>query len=384
MIQAKTRGRSFKAARPGVTLVELLVVVLIVLIVLAVACTLYRISLTSYAQENTRLEQDHNLRLAMVTVARDVRMAGNGFRIMGLSNTDSIQAYDWSKDGWFKHPAFTDEGARAISGEDGGTDAPDSLTIFRSEAEAGAPLGYLKGPYKYTGPLVLTGVSFEEDKIPLRHCDILALVDAEAAKPRVALAQAGVPDSKCEERGQNSKRGEKLGVSGSGDNLMIPIIYQGLFTPPEEELPPVFSPDGVPSGSAVYNLRNVVLVTYRLMKEEEYLKGNAPDQRNTLLLADYHDGSEPVLVASNIHDFQVRDLINLAPLDDLNETPELGFKSGQAKAAALGFTACSRETRDTPARNLPDLFNRTGGKWDKNEPRVCNTLIETTINLRNF
>lgn len=384
---------------PGITLVELLVVVLISVIVVAVAFTLFRVNVSYYVKEDARLEQDQNLRAAMASVSRDVRMAGNGFALLGppnmlqfiqvwtpahvLEELDDKGAFQTtSAPGWFRHadadPA--DLGARAIFGVDGESDFPDTLTVFRAEVESGTPLGYLSQDFTYSGESLELVSEFPEGA--LRCNDIVALVNGD----RAVLAEVEPADTDL--------RGQPVNPS-----KFVKISYGGRFTPPAG------TAFGFPAGAAVYNLRDVTFVTY-------YLAG-------TNLMADYHDldlnsgqdgdGHPPgVVVASNIEDFQVFYFFNddeitvaggIQPEDFLGilsegpDPPDYPYISSAAldvrqpgfkrvKAVALGLTARSpRPFKDAPRTPRPSLFNRVQGSEEDGWTR--NVLIEL-INLRNF
>ena len=388
----KTPSSPFRPGfRPGVTLVELLVVVLISVIVVAVAFTLYRVNVTYYLKEDARLEQDQNLRVALSTVARDVRMAGNGYALLGPPNRlQFIQVYvpsqerlgsggravqQASLEGWFSHADTAAEtaiaapdqlGARAIFGVDGGADGPDTLTIFRAEVESGAPLGHLSGAYDFSAARLFFSDNFQEGVV--RDKDILVLVNDNLA----ALAEV---DS----------------VPAAAPFNWVDIKLGGRFTPPGSG---AFS---FPAGATVYNLRDVVFVTYFL------------DEENRQLMADHHDLDEsgnpigPVVVATNIEDFQVYycfndEVVNLDPafdsdnVIDLALTPEINSTKLDVRGAGtvhrvntvvLGLMARAGEGRDDRSARpgpRPAFFNREEG--DVADRFTRNTLTEI-INLRN-
>ena len=386
MMGKKTQSRHRRANRSGVSLVELLVVILISVFVVAVAFTLYRVNVTYYLKKDASLEQDQNLRMAMATVARDVRMAGNGFAILGQANVlqfiqiyvpgqeklESGQAVQTGPEGWFRHADAdtADLGARAIFGVDGGVNGPDTLTIFRAEVESAIPLGHLATPFNFSEDKLQLAKPFQG---VLRKGDIVALVDGELA----ALAEVGGPSS--------IDQGALLDKSQE-----VTIILGGRFTPPGTAPASI----NFHTGIAVYNLRDVAFVTYYL--------------ENNLLMADYHDpslnpGSEVpgrTAVASNIDDFQVFYFFDgedvgfsctppatCRPIDSdpgissgALDVRSPGFK--RVKAVGLGLMARSpREDRNARPAPRPGLFNRAPGSVND---RFMRNVMTEIIYLRNF
>ena len=119
--------------RPGMTLVELLVAMAIGLVVSGVALMIYRLNAKHYLREEAAIQQQQNLRAAFYIIGRDLRMAGNGMKVLG-PDAKLVQIWTSSRqglgpggeasidasDGWFKHPDSAAPGARAIFGVDGG------------------------------------------------------------------------------------------------------------------------------------------------------------------------------------------------------------------------------------------------------------------------
>ena len=380
--------------RPGVTLVELMVVILISVIVVAVAFTLFRVNVTYYLKEDARLEQDQNLRVALSTIARDVRMAGNGYALLGAPNRlQFVQAWVPSQErldgsgraiqtgpaGWFSHADTAAEsaiaapdqlGARAIFGVDGGKDGPDTLTIFRAEVESGAPLGHLRSPYDFSDGRLFFNENFQEGVV--REKDILVLVNDD----RAVLA-------------------EVWAVPAAAPMNYVDINRGGRFTPPDS------GAFDFPAGADVYNLRDVVFVTYFL------------DEENRQLMADYHDLDEngrplgPVVVAVNIEDFQVYycfndEVVNFEPgldpdsvidlsIDPVINSDKLDVRNAggvdrinRVKAVVLGLMARAGEGRDDRSaqpRPRPAFFNRAEGT---EADRFTRNILTEIIYLRNY
>ena len=74
--------RRKRKPKAGFTLIELLVALAIGSIVLTVMFTMFRSSNRSYITQDYVAEMQQNLRVAMLYVSRDVRMAGLGINLM--------------------------------------------------------------------------------------------------------------------------------------------------------------------------------------------------------------------------------------------------------------------------------------------------------------
>jgi hypothetical protein len=352
------------------------VVVLIATLAVTTAFTLYRVTAGHYVKEDARLEQNQNLRVALQTLARDVRMAGNGLALLG-PQVQLIQAYvpgleklsssgaaeRKTTPGWFAHAdispaaASGETGIRAIFGVDGGADHPDTLTIFRAEVESGHPIGRLAADYE-PGPTSAGRLLLKEpypDEI-LRDHDIIALVNGTEA---VILEIGDLPAAPA---------------------ANLPINLGGRFTSP------LGPPRVFPQGSHVYNLRDATLATYYV------------DQPKNNLMVDYHDVTladpddpslkGPVTVASDIEDLQVFYYYDQEEVDPsrVGGTPDLSsaaLKSGRrVRAVALALTARSARGDGQGARyRSPTLFNHAAGGSADDHPR---TILTETIFLRNF
>ena len=361
--------------RRGLTLVELLVVILISVVVIAVAFTLYRVTATYYVREDAHIEQMQNLRVALYSIARDVRMAGNSSFVLG-ADVRTVNAYvpgmEVIQDGqavrkagenWFSH-ADTDElGARPIFGVDGGQNGPDTLTIFRTSTESGAPVGYLAQPYSNANRIVLQE-NFVEGT--LEPGDIIALV--------------------------NNGRAVILEVADADfTNTTINIQSPGRFTSGDV---PTGAAGSFVAGSAVYNLRDVTLVTYYL------------DTENNNLMADYHDSAVGVadgqagtaIVATNIEDFQV---FYYFPTETVETSPPATLPNNHQvtsakldnvlavgpKVLAVNLALVARSPYGDGQGNRygrPALFNRLAAPEAENDNHPRSILTETIYLRNNF
>ena len=290
-------GRS----RPGFSLVELLVVLVLMVVVTAAAFTLFQIGARHEARQQDVLNQAQNLRTALHALARDVRMAGNGLNFIGARRLDIyvdpalFDANTQREPGWFRYRDAEEYGVRAIYGTNGecnggsapicppppGADicAPDTLTVFRAEIENPLALGHLGAtftPGTDSTFSIKEAVTLGEN---IADGDILAV----AAGTRAVVVQAR--------------------LSGSGSSNVIAV---GPRFNPGATLPGGFS---FPEGSMIYNLRNIVFVTYYIDRGPNHNR----------LMANYHDGTlttevtdiegvantHLLAVAGNIEDLQV-------------------------------------------------------------------------------
>lgn len=368
--------------KPGFSLMELLIVIAVSTVVAAVAFTVYRLNVESYLKEDARLEKDQNLRVALFSIARDVRMAGNGFVLMN-PQTQLVQVYVPSmetidsggksemvvSDGWFWHAdaeqSNEDErGARAVFGVDGGANRPDTLTVFRAEVESASPIAQV-GSSGYSpgtdgGTITLQG-SFPDDTV--RNKDIIALVSGR----QIALMEVSA---------SGKADGEMLDSAAS-----LPVKLGGRFTAPAA------AALDFDSGSNIYNLRDVVFVTYYV------------DESTNSLMADYHDVSMTspdnsskgtVVVANNIEDMQVfyyfTDPVvdDVVTMDSVDQDPGINsavLDARRVKAVAIGLVARSpNDDAQSAIYKRPALFNRIEGTAADAHPRSVMTEI---VFLRN-
>jgi hypothetical protein len=342
------------------------------LIVTGVAFSLYRLNASYYLREDAYLQQYQNLRVALYTIGRDVRMAGNGFALLG-PELKRMQAYSNSRetlkssgssppsemtavDAWFQLPDGTgDLGVRAIFGVDGGETDPDTLTVFRSEVESGNPLARVKS---------LTGNRITLDtpvlKEAIKSGDIIAIGSGSTG----VVLRAGT-------------------ITFSGDSTTeIPIETdpeENRFTAPS----PYFPTDFPTEGAYVYNFRNVGIITYYV------------DKTTNSLMAAYHDSTRhnfddaagtSAIVASNIEDLQVYYYLDNEPVDftKTSTTPDLSaskLNTRRVKAVSVGLEARSPYGDGPANKRRPALFNRAAGTDIDN--RMRSVLIET-VYLRNF
>jgi type II secretory pathway pseudopilin PulG len=365
------------AWRSGLTLVELLIVLAISILVLGAAVSLYQVNARVYVQQDALLEQNQNLRVGMYTVARDARMAGNSFPLLG-PNITRIQVAGVDGE-WFQYPGSTEYGVRPVWGEDGGASGTDTLTIFRSEAEAGSPVGQLAVDVPLDGSATSL-VLFENYKYKsLEPGDVIALVNGDQA----ALLSISTNPGHFPTATVNPSDPDDVVVSGERNDIQLG--GNPRFRPTEAH----HDITAFPVGTFVYNLRDITFVTYSI-----------DDNHN--LVADYHDAGvaeydsdadKTVIVATNIEDFQVGYLYGRWAEDGggdfivpMSGAP--GLDEGQLDAGAwvvamsLGMVGRS-STDDGSSKNRPPellLNHATTGPGDGFQRRV----LTETVYLRNF
>lgn len=371
-------SRGGSGNKPGVTLIELLIVILISVIVVGAAITAYKVNITYYLKTDALLTRNQNLRTAMYAITRDVRMAGNSLILMG-PRIKMIHAYVPGQEvldisgkpvrsnvaGWFKHAdisssAPADEfGARAVFGVDGGENDPDTLTIFRAEVEYGAPLGQISATVASSDTVEIILKSAFPDGM-LRANDMVVLVDGETA-------------TLLETSGGMLEPGTAIPSATS-----FSVKLKGRFTPPDA------SAINFTEGASIYNLRDVIMVTYYI------------DQQNNRLMADYHDVNvtdpvsgqpSPVVVADNIEDMQIFYFYNTQAVDLKNtgNSPNISsaaLQTNRVRTVAIGLTACSDygSAADGKNQKRPALFNHKEGTIIDRKYR--STMIEL-VYLRN-
>ncbi|MDR2354529.1 MAG: PilW family protein [Deltaproteobacteria bacterium] len=378
LIQPRSQGFFQKGKGPlGLTLIELLVAMMISLIVTGVAFSIYRLNASYYLREDAYLQQYQNLRVALYTLGRDIRMAGNGLGLMG-ADIKLIQAFTPTREipksstpppteivasaNWFRHSdsiSSGQAGVRAIYGVDGGANSPDTLTVFRAEVETGNSLSTISG---ISGNMLMLDTPIPEDAI--HSGDIIAVGE-----------------------GSNGIIFETGDISFTGGNTTrLPIKPNGRFTAASP-----LSSSSLPfdlTGSFVYNFRDIVFVTYYV------------DTTNNYLMADYHDISrsnyddathKTSIVANNIEDLQLFYYLTTDTVDIKKAWPSSSYtppsisssvlNDKRVKAVSLGLVAKAPYGVGPTTNRRPALFNRTIGTSQDNFIR--NTLVET-IYLRNY
>jgi type II secretory pathway pseudopilin PulG len=315
----------------GLTLVELMVALLISIIIIGATFFIYQTHSRSYFRTQAFLEQDQNLRTALHIISRDIRMAGNGFMVMGVSVAQLYQPNPSGAGGkWFVYETdssggtASNPGVRAIFGVDN-DDRPDTLTIFRADIESTIGFGQLRSALT-VGANQLTLTDDVPDNI-VGKGDVLGVVNNKSA----ILVQA----------------------NPNADPVSGPNITLGPLFRPESALPSGVS---FPAGSFVYNLRRINLTTYWV------------DTENHNLMASYHHlGQLPfddelassVIVAPGIEDFQVRYVLNTEEPGPGTDGLSLGALENNRWVREVNIGLVSRSTWRQPYGNSSPvtLFN---------------------------
>jgi hypothetical protein len=271
-------------ALPGLSLIELLVVLILMVMVTGAAFTLFQLGARHEVHQQDLLNQTQNLRAAIYAVSRDVRMAGNGLSFIGTHRVDIFVDASVSNSlhqegtGWFRYRDAEEYGARAVYGFNGAGGAPDALTVFRTELESPVPLGRLDADFTPGANNSITLQEKVREGREIANGDILAVASGQ----RAVIISSGFPSAGMETE----------------------VVLLG-----ERFRPGALMPDGgytFPSGSTVYNLRNIAFVTY-------YVRRGAGFNH---LMANHHDiavdapdldtaGSGQVIVAGNLEDMLV-------------------------------------------------------------------------------
>lgn len=371
-VEDKISGlRPFRKISRGFSLTELLVVLLVSMIVTGVGFSLYRLNASYYMKEDAYLQQYQNLRVALFTLGRDARMAGNGYGLYG-AQLKLIQAYTPTREiprtgnppsevtvspGFFAHSdsiAGT-AGVRAIYGVDGGDSSSDSLTIFRAEVESGNPLAGVK-EWSSSSNTIKTDIPIPAEAIKVG--DIVAIGDVNKVYLAEVASLSSAPISSI-----------TLKPGGRFTNAVSPVI------PSTESV----------VGNYIYNFRDVVFVTYYL------------DQDNKQLMADYHDIAKTnyddatkhtSVVAYNIEDFQVFYFFESEEVDNslLGETPDISsarLNTDRVKAVTIGLVSVSPLGSGVADKKRPRFFNRDAAPDSEKDNKYRSVLVET-IYLRNF
>ena len=354
--------------RSGLTLVELMIVVLISTVVGGVALSLFQANSRHYVRQDAIMEQSQNLRTAMYTIGREVRMAGNGFGVIG-QGVDTIQAYvpqivftsddSWEQTkGWFEYiDNDSVKGIMRICAIDGGVSNSDRLTIFRSDPELGLEIGALSEPFTANGGSNFLSLQEELRESSAQAGDILVLVNGVNDSEAIFLEMA-------EETGSDKTKV----VIGPKYNVRDEQSRDARFYP-EDSNPQLQS---FPAGSRLYNVREMNLITFFVDAENSRLMADYFDSR-----VDHYDADGAVIVATDIEDFQVRfqfaDNPGVWRDTGLNTT---NFSADRVIAAEIGLVSRSA-LKDPSGGSKPiKLFNHVpDGQADGHPRRVLTEVI---------
>jgi hypothetical protein len=327
-----------------------LTVIFLGLLLLSMVFMLYNNSSRSYIRQEAILEQTLNLRGGLANLSRQIRMAGNGYTLLGLDQASRVQIYTKNEDGdpvdWFKYPGEAASGVRPIWGVDGGDDGPDSITVFALAPDFATPLGTLSADFTATHSVLRLTETIE----------LPAGLDAEEAlRPGDWLAL--VPPT-----------GDPILVESDGDGSDLTSI-------PIKDLPNSL-PNGlarIEQGAKVFNVKSASLRTFAV----------DPDSLSLLMDSDQVTGD---LMAENIEDLQVAYCLDPAdPGDFSTYVHDLGAQNLTAHPVrTVRLLMVSRASRPDPYRGTYqpiNAFNRTVVRPP--DPHI-RRFLENTVQLRNY
>lgn len=354
--------------RPGMTLIELMIVLVISMIVMGAAFTMYQVNARYYVAQDALLEQQQNLRNALYAIARDVRMAGNGLSLMGVDRLNFYvndaglgEAEGMNGTGWFSHKDAENTGIRAIFGQDGGGGGTDTLTVFHADIESAEPLGYLVSDFSTTDTNVTLSLRDAVADGVLNDGDMLAVANTSGDAVLLEAVNVTATSFKI---GQRFKPGAALPNAS----------FYG--------------------GSGVYRLRDVSIVTYFVDTATNRLMASYYGITDGLAAGDDPFGIQggPVILANDIEDFQVRYILNGQPsvaniLQNIVDTDALS--EGQldnnrwVSAVRLALVSRSPLANESTATWRPiSVFNHdvSAQPVDGHQRRI---LVDT-VDLRNY
>lgn len=361
---------AYLVGRKGFTLVELLVTLVIMVIVGGAAMSVFINSAQSEARQQENYSQIYNLRNAFSTISEDIRMAGSGMTMLGVPRVQvfvdpSIYAgindpQTPSVSGWFRYPGSKDYGVRAIWGTDSGATpgVADSLVLFRADVENFTFIGRLDRDFTpgdaTNGVDLLLSENITEGQ-EVSNGDILAVVSGNVA----VIVE----------------------VNGFAPKTATDTLPLGSRFFPKEKMivPEEFT---FPQGTPVYNLSDVVFVTYFL------------DSAKNRLMANYHDNvadkNAPAnsvphveVVATNIEDFQVG--YYLSPGNNVNGQtvgpPSDAVLDGGTWISGVRLGLVSRSSAKGLSTSKPvDLLGHKANQ----DTQYSRRLLVENVKLRNF
>jgi hypothetical protein len=275
------------------TLIELLTVVFLGTILLSMVFLLYSNSSRSYIRQEATMEQMLNLRGGMAGISRQIRMAGNGYGLLGLNQNQVIQVYIKDSDGipvgWFRYPSSSTDGVRPIFGTDGGVSGTDTITICSLSPDFATPLGMLNAEFNASS----TKLSLENTiELPA------GLDPSEVLKPNdyLALVPGDQPPILVE--------------SASDGTNLTEITIKKL---------PSSLPNGMsslPAGTKVYNVKSVSLRTFSVDTVNNFLVMDSNEVTGDLMAEEIEDlqiayclgSDDPGDLSKYVHNFDGQDL----------------------------------------------------------------------------
>jgi hypothetical protein len=325
------------------------------ILLLGATLSIFQTNSRYYYNQQSILEQEQNLRTAMYAIAREVRMAGDGLSVMGVSSAQIYLPNPAGGGAWFRYsfdgagPSGGSTGVRALFGHDR-DDGPDSLTIFRSAVESAMSFGQLAEGFSYSDNQLVFVQPILEGQVV--KGDVLGVVNGKTA----VLLEA-----------------DYVSPPGSANG----VIRLGSRFKPGSSFP---GGAYFPAGSYVYNLRDVSMTTFFI------------DQADSNLMAKYHhfdslhyDSVEEsaIIVAPGVEDLQVRYVLN-------DQDPGQGFdglsmgaleNNNVVRQVNIGLVGKSSSRSPAVLHSPVNLFNHfPDGPKDGHYRNVVTTMVH----LRNY
>ena len=315
--------------RPGFTLIEILVAVGLAGILMTVMFTMFRTSQRSYTTQDEVAEMQQNLRVAMMYVSRDLRMAGLGGNLLS-EMVPSVQVFTGEVSAWNMNKAFT------IINSDVG---PDQIDIFYGSITDGEYVATTTKPMAdASAELVVT------DPDEFQEGDAVVITDGlSAALFVVSSVEVAL---------------KKLGHDSAGSIYNPPAGFNAFPTG-----------GGYSIGARVYNFGKLHWVRYYIDQTDPF---------HPKLMADYHDGQPDVVIADGIEDMQL-----YYYLKDGTETDDPTGKEDDIRAVRITFVArTNKEDQFTKRFNQPVIEDHDPGAAPQDGYRRM--VLSSTIQCRNM
>lgn len=368
-----------RAFRAGFTMVELIVSIGVGAIVLMAMMMFFINSNRSYLNQDEIIVMNQNLRLAMDSLSRDVRMAGSGVGFFGKNARRVYISYDQSVGGGYNpscYPSATgDHAAKASDGKygivpidscDGGPGGPDGIGLFGFLPYMASPLGATDG---YSGQSSLVGRGWNDeflDDFKVKDIHPLAVVVLVGNKPRVFVT-SGVASTTSEPDGAYTF---SLPISSTG--ALHRIYNTGDYG------------EGGPYGSS-YNYYTYVMGDFFWL--HYFIDASDGDNPRLMLWARHLgvEGQDEVVVANAIEDLQFRYIIDddeTKAYDALDDAA-IDLDKNRVTAVKIALSARTERPSATGGRYLrPAIYNHSGADNDAFDGYRRQTL-ETTVYVRN-
>lgn len=371
-----TSGR--RLSRAGFTMVELLVSMGVGAIVLMAMVMFFLNTNRSYLNQDEMIVMNQNLRLAMDSISRDVRMAGSGMGLFGNEVNRVYISYNKSVAGAYQpkcYPSATGPNpGKASDGKygivpvdscDGEIDGTDGISLLGFMPFMGSPLGATDG---YTGHDPIEGLGWNKDMLDdfrIKTAQPLAIAvlveDSGDYKPRIFVTSGLASTSE----------------SGTNYNFSLPVASSGA-------LQSIYNTGAYAQGGPYGSVNYYTFVMGDFFWLHYFIDRTETTNPKLTLWARHTGvaGQEEMVVANAIEDLQFKYMVDDDPTayDSLSDNA-IDLDKNRVTAVKVALVARTERPSATGGRFSPvQVYNHTTvGPVDSYRRQA----LETVVYLRN-